>query len=205
MIGIYKILNKITNDFYVGSAIDVEKRFRHHKNRLRTEKHHNIILQRAWNKYGEANFLFEIIEEVNDKNILLLREQYYLDNLYPLYNICKIAGNTLGRKHTKKTRKKISLNHHDVSGENNPMYGTIGDLSPNFGKKHKPETIEKMIKNHTDVSGELNPNSKLTIEKVREIREKYKTNKFSTKQLAMEYQVGYTTIRMVISNKTWKE
>ena len=40
----------------------------------------------------------------------------------------------LGRKHTEETRQKISENHHDISGENNPMYG----------KKHSPETIEKM-------------------------------------------------------------
>ena len=29
-----------------------------------------------------------------------------------------------GKKHTKETRKKISKNHHDVSGENNPIFGT---------------------------------------------------------------------------------
>lgn len=40
----------------------------------------------------------------------------------------------LGRKHTEETRQKISENHHDISGKNNPMYG----------KKHSPETIEKM-------------------------------------------------------------
>jgi group I intron endonuclease len=39
-----------------------------------------------------------------------------------------------GKIISEKTRKKISENHHDVSGKNNPMYG----------KKHSPETIEKM-------------------------------------------------------------
>ena len=40
----------------------------------------------------------------------------------------------LGRVLSDETRKKISENHHDVNGENNPMYG----------KKHSPETIEKL-------------------------------------------------------------
>lgn len=40
----------------------------------------------------------------------------------------------LGKVASKETRKKISENHHDVNGENNPMYG----------KKHSPETIEKL-------------------------------------------------------------
>jgi len=31
-------------------------------------------------------------------------------------------------------KKKVSQNHHDVSGKNNPMYGSIGGF---FGKKHK--------------------------------------------------------------------
>ena len=40
----------------------------------------------------------------------------------------------LGRVFSEETRKKISENHHDVNGKNNPMYG----------KKHSPETIEKL-------------------------------------------------------------
>jgi hypothetical protein len=43
--------------------------------------------------------------------------------------------NKLG--HSEQTKSKISENHHDVNGENNPMYG----------KKHSPETIEKNKKN----------------------------------------------------------
>ena len=58
--GVYKITNKITNDFYIGSSKDIYKRWNRHKNELNKKKHINIILQRAWNKYGSDNFLFEI-------------------------------------------------------------------------------------------------------------------------------------------------
>ena len=46
----------------------------------------------------------------------------------------KISEKHLGKKLSEATIKKISENHHDISGKNNPMYG----------KKHSPETIEKL-------------------------------------------------------------
>jgi group I intron endonuclease len=49
-------------------------------------------------------------------------------------SIEKLRQINLGRILSDETRKKISENHHDVNGENNPMYG----------KKHSPETIEKL-------------------------------------------------------------
>lgn len=85
MIGVYKIINKINNKKYFGSSKNIEKRFRNHKNKLRRNRHINIILQRAWNKYGEDNFLFEIVE-LCDKSLLFETEQKYL-NINPEYNI----------------------------------------------------------------------------------------------------------------------
>ena len=49
-------------------------------------------------------------------------------------SIEKLRQINLGRVLSDETKKKISQNHHDVNGENNPMYG----------KKHSPETIEKL-------------------------------------------------------------
>lgn len=92
---IYKINNKINNKMYIGSTDNYKKRFYTHKHELNNDKHINIHLQRAWNKYGENNFEFKILEECNEK-VKLEREQYYLDTLTPFYpsgyNIVKIAG-----------------------------------------------------------------------------------------------------------------
>lgn len=57
-------------------------------------------------KYGYANFKLEIIEYCNS-NVVLLREQYYIDLLKPEYNILSITGSTLGYKHTKETLGKF--------------------------------------------------------------------------------------------------
>jgi len=42
----------------------------------------------------------------------------------------------LGKKHSKITKKKMSINHRDVSGKNNPMYGTISPMKNKRGKNH---------------------------------------------------------------------
>lgn len=117
---IYKITNCINCKIYIGSTINIKTRWNEHKNKLNNGTHENICLQRAWNKYKEKSFKFEILEEVLDKSKILNREQYYIDNLEPEYNICKIAGNCLGVKHSEKT---IQLFSEQRSGKKNPMYG----------------------------------------------------------------------------------
>lgn len=106
--GIYKIVNNITGDIYVGSAVDIKRRFRKHKSDLNLHRHPNIILQRAFDKYGEVNLLFDIIECVNNKNNLIVKEQHYIDTLNPKYNILKIAGSRLGHKSSEETKQKLS-------------------------------------------------------------------------------------------------
>jgi len=85
MIGVYRIKNKINEKCYYGSSKEIKRRWLRHKNELRKNKHINDLLQRAWNKYGEDNFIFEMVEEC-DINDLLEIEQKYLD-LNPEYNI----------------------------------------------------------------------------------------------------------------------
>lgn len=85
MIGIYRIKNLSNNKCYYGSSKEIEKRLKRHRKELNNNIHINCILQRAWNKYGENNFLFELIEEC-DIDVLLETEQKYLD-LHPEYNI----------------------------------------------------------------------------------------------------------------------
>lgn len=91
MIGIYRIKNKINEKCYYGSSKDIEKRWKTHLNQLRNKKHINSILQNAWNKYGEENFIFEIVEECELKD-LFEKEQKYVDD-YGDYNIgLKVCG-----------------------------------------------------------------------------------------------------------------
>jgi group I intron endonuclease len=93
---IYQIKNAVTGDIYVGSAKHANQRWHSDKSVLRRNLSHNLILQNAWNLYGEDNFSFEILEVVSNFSELLEREQFYIDTLNPKYNICRTAGNRLG-------------------------------------------------------------------------------------------------------------
>lgn len=112
--GIYRIVNKINGKGYVGSAINFIKRWWKHKFDLRKNRHHSIKLQNAWNKYGEENFDFIVIELVKDKNKLIEREQYWInfyDASHPKkgYNVSPTAGSPLGVEfeHTKQLKKDL--------------------------------------------------------------------------------------------------
>ena len=102
--GIYKITNSINLKIYVGSAINLYKRFIGHKNQFITNKH-NDRFQNFMNKYGIDTLSFCLIEYC-DKDMLIEREQYWIDYYQSYksklgYNVSKTAGSTLGCKMPK--------------------------------------------------------------------------------------------------------
>lgn len=110
--GIYIITCVPTGKIYVGSAVNLHRRWTTHKYILRKGKHINQRLQRAWRKYGEVAFTIEILELVMPWSVLD-REQYWLDTLKPFdkrgFNLAHDAhAPTRGLKHTPEHRAKIS-------------------------------------------------------------------------------------------------
>lgn len=96
MQGIYEIS---ANDIlYIGSSIDIEKRWSQHINDLKYGTHHSRYMQRVYNKYGIEVFKFRVIETVDNIDDLLAREQYWLDWLFgnhdskQVFNSSRIAG-----------------------------------------------------------------------------------------------------------------
>lgn len=105
--GIYKITNTVTGKFYIGSAVNIKRRWAIHRSRLGANTHVNRHLQNSWNKHGEDSFTFEVLEYCEKKR-LIEREQFYIDNEKPAYNISPTAGNRLGVESTDETKRKIS-------------------------------------------------------------------------------------------------
>lgn len=62
---IYKIENKINHKKYIGITENPRQREKSHFSKLKNNSHCNKHLQNAWNKYGEKNFYFEIIFELD--------------------------------------------------------------------------------------------------------------------------------------------
>jgi hypothetical protein len=116
--GIYKITNIVNNKFYIGSSVDIYHRLKHHYSDLKNNKHGNQYFLRSFLKYGKNNFIVEIIEKT-PKELLLIREQYYIDILKPHYNILL---DVIGNIPSEKSRKQISetLKYKYLIGEIKP-------------------------------------------------------------------------------------
>lgn len=84
--GIYMIRNVHTNETYVGSSVDVQRRWADHKRELKAGSHKNALLLAAWNQWGENSFHLEVLELVGEREDLENREQHHLDLLRPVYN-----------------------------------------------------------------------------------------------------------------------
>lgn len=78
--GIYSITNLVNNKKYIGQSINIHDRWTRHKYQLNTNSHDNIVLQRAWNKYGKNSFKFEIILECI-KSQLKLNEKIQVEKI----------------------------------------------------------------------------------------------------------------------------
>ena len=115
----------------MGSARNLSKRFRVYYSLLSIEKIRSKSKSRILSailKYGYSKFSLEILEYC-DPEKCIEREQFFLDLLNPEYNVLKIAGSSLGYKHTEETRAKIS--------------------SSKTGQKHTEETLAKMSSSKT--------------------------------------------------------
>lgn len=140
--GIYCWRNLITNKLYVGSAINLTKRLRDYFSvrNLNTQllKSKSLIYS-ALLKYGYANFQLDILEYC-DKNILIEREQYYIDIIKPEYNLLKLVTSRLGFNHTEETKKRIS---------NTKKFC----ISPFLGKNHTTEAkLQISIQNSIEIN-----------------------------------------------------
>ena len=141
--GIYTITNTTNGHRYVGSSVDLRKRWNTHRRYLREEIHGNAHLQSAWKKYGPKAFKFLVLFYCGTKECIAL-EQIAMDVIKPEYNICPTAGSNLGMKFgpfSDEHRAKIGAAQmgHKVSEETRAKL-----RAANIGKKHSAESRAKM-------------------------------------------------------------
>ena len=111
--GVYRWINQINGRTYVGSSVNLGKRFSdYYSFKHLTDSKRNMLICKALLKHGYSNFTLEVLEYC-DPHTLLVREQYYMDNLKPEYNILAKAGSSLGFKHSEETRLKMSIKTSD--------------------------------------------------------------------------------------------
>jgi len=119
--GVYRLNNLINGKSYIGSSVDLSTRFRiyYSLNSLKRKINKgSSAIYSAILKYGYNNYSLNILEYC-EPNILIIREQYYIDLLKPEYNILQTAGNKLGFKHTEETKAQMSISHKSI---NHPFF-----------------------------------------------------------------------------------
>lgn len=125
---IYKIQSIIKPErCYVGSAVQIKRRWGKHLTELKYNKHGNKKLQNHFNKYGKADLVFIIIEPCFPE-FLFVREQYYIDTLNPYFNIVM----------------KVGINSRIISDETRNKLSVLS-----LGRKMSDETKEKLRKANT--------------------------------------------------------
>ena len=82
---VYKIINTVTGDFYIGSSKDVKRRWVSHKCPSVWKRYSNNPMYLDMKKYGIDSFEFQVIEEVEIDN-LKDKEQQFIEKLKPIYN-----------------------------------------------------------------------------------------------------------------------
>lgn len=224
--GIYKIMCVSNNKFYIGSAIKFGQRWNEHRSELRRDVHNNKRLQNSWNKYGESDFVFSIIQIVSNRDELCNIEQSWIDvtKCYDRdigFNISKSAYNPMlgksgklnpffGKKHTIETRLKMS----QLAKERTSSLQERQRLSDmNKGRKASQKTRDKMSKTHTGMK--CSEDSKIkrrgknhygaTIDEniVRNMRQDYELG-ISVKNISVKYEVSYYIAYDVVKYRSWK-
>lgn len=120
--GVYMFFNLINGNTYIGSSINLARRFRVHISNIGKVK---LPLPLSINKYGPNNFAFLVLQFCSGddiQNVCLSLEQYFIDLYKPKYNILKLAGSSQGYKHSPETIAKLKAMH-------------MGKLHPRFNTK----------------------------------------------------------------------
>jgi group I intron endonuclease len=201
---IYQWFNLITGKIYIGSAWNGSSRLLSYWTPSVLRR--NYPIYNNLNYYGHNNFALAVLEDLGEsgsinKNLIIQREQYYIDILFKKYknkiiNLSPSAGSTKGYKY----KIEFGINR---SGSKNPMFGKIksqefinmqlrdkfGFKNPQYGVIKSQDTIAKLTKlvyvyNSSDMSfiGEFSTiNCSKEFKLGKDILSKYIKNRLSFK------------------------
>lgn len=155
---LYEIVNNINGKRYVGRTNNIEKRWKRHITELNNHNHHSIYLQRAWDKYGEENFTFNIIDTRETlEEIEILEEETINMDYENMYNVSRQSyGGDLISYHPNldEIKKKHSKNgkqwYSNFTEEEKLAYAEkyTGKKNPNY--RHGNCTKEAIEKRHQE-------------------------------------------------------
>lgn len=102
---VYKIVNTVTGDFYIGSSNNVKKRWKEHKCPSKWGENPNSKMYQDMQEYGVDKFRFQILAPVMEEYLTQV-EQEFIELLEPTYNDRYSKGWDVERR--KAANKKAS-------------------------------------------------------------------------------------------------
>ena len=109
--GVYLMTCLANGKIYIGSSVDIVKRYHEHMSGLRNGRHHSRYMMRSWVKYGDEQFTFSVLETCHESKVLE-REQWYLDTFRPYdptigFNNSQTAESNAGFKMSEESKERI--------------------------------------------------------------------------------------------------
>lgn len=181
---IYCMMNTVTQRKYVGSTSRYSHRKRDHLCRLRKHYHTSALMQEDYDKFGEGSFVFFVLEEVRtfDREELFGREQHWIDQYAPEYNVNPVAGNYFHESARTSDAVRRSAEHRKGLKQS-PEWIAKRIATMQKNGKHKQRTVSDELRQRLSEinTGERNPNygSKWSDERTEYMRKKMSRTEYT--------------------------
>lgn len=137
--GVYVIAHPAPGRCYVGSSVDVERRWKRHLADLRKKRHHSFKLQRVATERLE----FSLVESTTSLAEAEQRWMDLLDSVAAGFNVCPFACTTSTLPKTAEHKAKIGAAHRGTK-RSEEARSRIADAMR--GKKRPPLSAEQKAK-----------------------------------------------------------
>ena len=136
--GIYRIINTITGDSYVGSSKDIKRRWIEHKKPSTWKRCSNNYLYHDMQKHGVDKFELQILAEVEAEK-LKETEQQFIETLNPTYNSNRAKGWNIERhieRHKERNREYRKTHKNELKEYHREYRKTHKNELKEYRKKH---------------------------------------------------------------------
>lgn len=220
MFYVYCIENISNNKLYIGKSSNPSKRWITHKAIARggpqiyKDRYH--YFHRAIAKYGTDNFKLYIVHGYSSEDECFRAEEYWVSYLrdfgLKLYNSTNGGGGPVGMKHSAESKKKMGQHHVYKSGQEHFRYGIkhtpeVKLLMSKIAKDKKAGSRNPMIGMPGELAyaygrtGDKHPNTKLSDQKLIEVKQEIASGKVSLTSLAWKYKVSVSLLSQIKHNK----
>lgn len=201
--GVYRITCVPNGRVYIGSSLGMRKRFSEHRTALRYGRHHSLLLQRAWNKYGEDAFSFERLLRCSPE----MRHEYEqrlidgFDAANPAVGMNRApeakgrppVASFKGRKHSEASRRLMSER-------------LTGRPAWNKGGTNNQRGMTRSAQGRANIAAAKREKSgKITMEIARAIRDERARTGAPVRLIAAKFDVPINIAYRVIRGISWKE